>query len=77
MKEKSWHINRRDFIRGGGAALALPFLNGMSWGKVAAGKGPAEAYGGELYRVRRLRTEKARTAHTTTGTGGPVKMTAH
>ena len=33
MKQKSWHINRREFVRGGGAALALPFLQGMSWGK--------------------------------------------
>ena len=38
MKQKSWHINRRDLIKGGGAALALPFLNGMSWGRAAAGK---------------------------------------
>ena len=37
MKQKSWHINRRQFVRGGGAALALPFLQGMSWGK-ATGK---------------------------------------
>ena len=38
MKQKSWHINRREFVRGGGAALALPLLQGMSWGKAAAGK---------------------------------------
>jgi len=38
MKQKSWHINRREFIRGGGTALALPFLQGMSWGKGSAGK---------------------------------------
>ena len=38
MKQKSWNINRREFIRGGGAALALPFLQGMSWGKATAGK---------------------------------------
>ena len=38
MKEKSWHINRREFIRGGGAALALPLFQGMSWGKAAGGK---------------------------------------
>jgi hypothetical protein len=38
MKQKSWHINRREFIRGGGTALALPFLQGMSWGKGPAGK---------------------------------------
>ena len=38
MKQKSWNINRREFIRGGGAALALPFLQGMSWGKATTGK---------------------------------------
>lgn len=30
MKPKSWHLNRREFLRGGGAAIALPFLNGMA-----------------------------------------------
>ncbi|MDG1364146.1 MAG: DUF1552 domain-containing protein [Akkermansiaceae bacterium] len=29
MKYKSWHINRREVLRGGGVALALPLLNGM------------------------------------------------
>jgi hypothetical protein len=41
MKQKSWHLDRRQFIRGGGAALLLPFLNGMAWGRsasAAAGK---------------------------------------
>ena len=33
MKQKSWHLDRRQFIRGGGASLMLPLLNGMSWGK--------------------------------------------
>ena len=31
MKQKSWHLNRRDLLKGGGVALALPLLNGMSW----------------------------------------------
>ena len=31
MKQKSWHLNRREFLRGGGVALGLPFLEGMSW----------------------------------------------
>jgi Protein of unknown function (DUF1552) len=31
MQKKSWNLDRREFIRGGGAALALPFLNAMSW----------------------------------------------
>lgn len=29
MKQKSWHLNRRELLKGGGIALALPFLNGM------------------------------------------------
>jgi hypothetical protein len=32
MKQKSWHLNRRELLKGGGASLALPFLNGMSLG---------------------------------------------
>jgi hypothetical protein len=31
MKQKSWHINRREWLKGGGVALSLPFLNSMSW----------------------------------------------
>jgi hypothetical protein len=31
MKPKSWHLNRREFLKGGGLALALPFLNAMGW----------------------------------------------
>ena len=30
MKQKSWHLNRRKLLKGGGIALALPFLNSMS-----------------------------------------------
>ena len=33
MKKKSWHIDRRDLLKGGGLAMALPLLNGMSWAK--------------------------------------------
>ena len=33
MKPKSWHMNRRTVLRGGGLAMALPFLNSMSWAK--------------------------------------------
>ena len=32
MTPKSWHLNRRELLRGGGVALGLPFLNGMCWG---------------------------------------------
>ena len=38
MKQKSWHLDRREFLKGGGMALALPFLNAMSWAKTAPGK---------------------------------------
>jgi hypothetical protein len=38
MKQKSWHLDRREFLKGGGMALALPFLNAMSWAKVAPSK---------------------------------------
>lgn len=31
MKPKPWNLNRRDLIQGGGIALALPLLDGMSW----------------------------------------------
>ncbi len=30
MKSKSWQLNRRELLQGGGLALALPFLQGMS-----------------------------------------------
>ena len=29
MKHKSWHLNRRELLKGGGVALALPLLGGM------------------------------------------------
>lgn len=29
MKQKSWHLSRRELLKGGGIALALPLLNGM------------------------------------------------
>ncbi len=38
MTLKSHHMNRRDFLRGGGIALALPFLNSMSRATGLAGK---------------------------------------
>jgi hypothetical protein len=31
MSRKSWHLDRRTFLRGLGVACALPFLEGMSW----------------------------------------------
>ena len=35
MKTKSWHLQRRELLRGGGIALGLPFLNGMASGSSA------------------------------------------
>ena len=36
MKQKSWHLNRREFLKGGGLALGLPFLNAMGWAAAPA-----------------------------------------
>jgi hypothetical protein len=38
MTSKSWTMNRRDVLRGGGISLALPFLNSMSWAQGPGGK---------------------------------------
>ncbi|GDY18789.1 hypothetical protein LBMAG56_01340 [Verrucomicrobiota bacterium] len=38
MKQKSWHLNRREFLRGSGMALALPLLESMGWAKSVAGQ---------------------------------------
>ena len=38
MTKKSWHLNRRDVLRGGGVALALPLLNSMGWAEAAGEK---------------------------------------
>jgi hypothetical protein len=35
MKTKSWHLQRRELLKGGGIALGLPFLNGMASGATA------------------------------------------
>lgn len=35
MAQKSWHLSRRELLRGGGMALALPFLNSMNWARAA------------------------------------------
>jgi hypothetical protein len=37
---KTWHLDRRTFLRGTGAALALPWLEGMSWAKAKAARKP-------------------------------------
>ena len=36
MASKSWHLNRRTFIKGAGVALALPYLNAMQGAVKAA-----------------------------------------
>ena len=36
MTQKSWHLNRRGFLKGSGMALALPLLESMGWAKTAA-----------------------------------------
>lgn len=38
MSRKSWHLNRREVLRGGGVSLALPFLSGMSWARESSAK---------------------------------------
>jgi hypothetical protein len=38
--QKSWHLDRRIFLRGAGAAVALPWLEGMSWAKEAVTRKP-------------------------------------
>ena len=32
MKKKSWHLDRRTFLKGAGVSLALPFMNAMAAG---------------------------------------------
>ncbi|MEM7231399.1 MAG: DUF1552 domain-containing protein [Planctomycetota bacterium] len=36
MTGKSWQLSRRELLKGSGVALALPFLNAMSWANDAA-----------------------------------------
>ncbi len=38
MARKSWHLNRRTFLRGAGIACALPYLEAMSFGATSAEK---------------------------------------
>lgn len=33
MSRKSWHLDRRSFLRGAGVAVAAPFLEGMAWAR--------------------------------------------
>ena len=40
MTQKSWHLNRRELLKGSGVALALPLLNSMSWAKESAAAPP-------------------------------------
>jgi hypothetical protein len=42
MTQKSWHLNRRDLLQGGGVALALPLLNAMDGGRLMADSAAAD-----------------------------------
>lgn len=42
MKNKSWNLDRRELLKGGGIALALPLLNGMGKAMAAASKATSE-----------------------------------
>ena len=44
MTHKSWQLDRRELLKGGGVALALPFLNGM--GKAIGATAKAAGEGG-------------------------------
>lgn len=37
MAQKSWQMNRRDMLIGGGLALGLPFLKSMTWAQASRG----------------------------------------
>ena len=52
---ESWYLNRREMLKGGGIALALPFLNGMSW---AAPAKVLRSDVGELFFLRRLHAQR-------------------
>ena len=36
MAKKSWHLDRREFLRGSGLALGLPLLESMGWARPRA-----------------------------------------
>jgi hypothetical protein len=40
MKTKSWHLQRRELLKGGGVAMSLPFLNAMSIAQAATAELP-------------------------------------
>jgi len=44
MAQKSWHLNRRDVLRGAGVAMALPCLNAMSATRAAAATGTPKRF---------------------------------
>ena len=87
MKHKSWHLNRRELLKGGGIALALPLLNAMgkAMGAIsnAAGEGGMPkrmlvsyfAYG--AYMPDGPSGVPAPKKNTTHGAGGRAKMPAH
>jgi hypothetical protein len=52
MAQKNWHLSRRTFLRGAGAALALPMLEAMTPLKALADAAPAAAGGAVAPPVR-------------------------
>ena len=92
MKHKSWHLDRRELLKGGGVALALPLLNGMGNAmgcpiqSSRRGRAP-QADVSELLRLRCLHARRPvgcprpeqkmpRKKNTTSGAGGRAKMPA-
>src|SRR6476660_9041258 len=61
MKLKSWHLSRREVLKGGGIALALPFLSSM---------GSAMGVGGQRMPKRMLVSYFAYGAYMPTGVEG-------
>ncbi len=40
MSRKSWHLDRRSFLRGAGVACSLPFLESMAWARTQDSAAP-------------------------------------
>ena len=79
MKHTSWRLNRRELLKGGGVALALPLLNRMQQARGATGDTlPARmlisyfAYG--AYMPGGTNGVRLETRRTTTGAGGPAEI---
>ena len=78
MKQKSWHLNRREMLKASGIALSLPFLESMVWGSTVKSTLPKRmvityfSYGAYMpHGSGGFRIQKSLTMN---GAGGPVKM---